>query len=250
MCTLSILRRPIQAFATSAWKLRIVCNRDEKKDRPVAHPPAIRQCGELGATMPLDPQSGGTWIGVNEMGLFGCLLNRQSIGKRPTHPISRGTLVPRILSQPTLDQAMAVLETLELSHYDGFRLVMVQGETLVQFENHGEFRQVRRESIGFEPRLFTSCGLGDSIAWMKREPLFRQMVRRIDAPSQDRFHRHSWPREPEWSVCMRRPDALTVSCTVLEIGESNVRWIYSAGPPDEESPHQALTWPLGQEVMA
>jgi hypothetical protein len=41
------------------------------------------------------------------------------------------------------------------------------------------------------------------------------------------FHRHAWPARPEISVLMSRPDAATVSRTVLDVSDGAIRMHYS-----------------------
>ena len=50
---------------------------------------------------------------------------------------------------------------------------------------------------------------------------------------QDAYHRHFWPDRRHLSVCMRRPDARTVSYTLVEHDGDAVRMLYHAGPPDQ-----------------
>ena len=53
-----------------------MCNRDERRDRRAATPPAVHRLQHRTAIYPVDPVGGGTWIGVNDAGLAAALLNR------------------------------------------------------------------------------------------------------------------------------------------------------------------------------
>src|SRR5690349_16175849 len=68
MCTVSII--------FTGDRIRLACNRDEQVSRPMACPPEVRTFGSNVAAMPIDPQSDGTWIGVNDAGVMMALLNR------------------------------------------------------------------------------------------------------------------------------------------------------------------------------
>jgi hypothetical protein len=94
-----------------------------------------------------------------------------------------------------------------------------------------------------EPLLFTSSGLGDAVVDRPRRALFREWF----TPStdwrerQDSFHRHSWPDRTQLSVCIRRADARTVSCTVIELLSASARLTYYPQAPDEPGPSFLLT---------
>jgi hypothetical protein len=72
--------------------------------------------------------------------------------------------------------------------------------------------------------------------------LFQEPPWRAD--QQDLFHRHSWPGATQLSVCMRRPDACTVSHTVVELGRETAVMTYLPHAPDEPGPAVALSLPL------
>ena len=56
----------------------MACNRDELLTRGAALAPSIRLPGERRVTMPVDPDSGGTWIAASDAGLVFTLLNVNS----------------------------------------------------------------------------------------------------------------------------------------------------------------------------
>jgi hypothetical protein len=67
MCTVSVVPH--------VGGIRLLCNRDERRTRPAALPPAIHLVRGTTALFPVDPEGGGTWIGVNDAGLAVTLLN-------------------------------------------------------------------------------------------------------------------------------------------------------------------------------
>lgn len=76
MCTVS--------WDTSSTADLLWFNRDEQRSRSVAEPPRQHNLPEgLSVLSPVDPDGGGTWIGVNECGLIVCLLNAYDLGTPP-----------------------------------------------------------------------------------------------------------------------------------------------------------------------
>jgi hypothetical protein len=71
--------------------------------------------------------------------------------------------------------------------------------------------------------LFTSSGLGDALVEGPRRRLFERLVLGAEdswLDGQSRFHRHRWPGQPELSVWMERPDARTVSRSVIDVASN------------------------------
>ena len=52
-----------------------MCNRDERRSRPAALPPQVHDLGGRLAAFPVDPRGGGSWVGVNDVGIVVTLLN-------------------------------------------------------------------------------------------------------------------------------------------------------------------------------
>ena len=85
MCTVSVVPLP-DGFS-------LACNRDERSSRPCASEPAAYDLRPRRAIFPRDPVGGGTWMGVNDLGLAVALLNRASARAatlRGTPKYSRG----------------------------------------------------------------------------------------------------------------------------------------------------------------
>ena len=82
MCTLIVLHR---CFAEAP--LVLAANRDEFLDRP-AEKPTLRQSGSRTVLAPRDLRAGGTWLGLNDAGLFAALTNRPCGDPRSVAPIA------------------------------------------------------------------------------------------------------------------------------------------------------------------
>ena len=236
MCTLSVV--------PAGDGFRVACNRDERRTRPIALPPQIRWVVDRRTLWPCDPQSGGTWIGVNDSGLAMALLNRSVSADAPPPPaLSRGTLIPQLLGAASLETAVeraraALKPSGGKRRFEPFTLVMLHRGRAAVVEHRAGVPEVVVRSLG-RPLLFTSSSLGDHLVDGPRRQLFAALIgsspRPIDA--QARFHRHRWPDRPDVSVCMARPDAMTVSHTVVDVSTGKVTIGYTApwGPCSSHS---------------
>jgi hypothetical protein len=212
VCTVSIV--------PSGDGLRVVCNRDERRSRPLALVPRPQRIAGRRVLFPIDPASGGTWIGVNDASLTFVLLNRTIDADRPKTPPahSRGTIIPALLASDALHVAVKRAITLAPERFAPFRLIALHGPRAAVVTSDG-----RRLSLHFEdtgrPLMFTSSSLGDAVVAAPRRELFERLVVRGTSgwlDGQYFFHRHSWPHATETSVLMSRGEARTVSRTVLE----------------------------------
>jgi hypothetical protein len=218
MCTVSIV--PI------GDGFRLMCNRDERITRPVAEPPSRVAVAGVDAIFPVDPQSGGTWIGVNEAGLAIALLNRTptdvvsgfsrtiGIGER-----SRGEIVPRLLAARDMSRLVDMVMAIQPALYGPFRIVAVWQHDVVSATADGARLDMSMRHLT-RPLAFTSSSLGDEIAERLRLPLFDALVAHAKDPDvpQRVFHGHQWADCPAFSVRMRRSDARTVSRATVAVG--------------------------------
>jgi hypothetical protein len=223
VCTLTILPR------AGGAGLRLASSRDEARARPEALPPRERAYGGLRALLPVDPASGGTWVAANSAGLALALLNVNRPGLGGGEPRrSRGTIIPALLGCADPDEARRRAEALRPADFPPFRLVLAGAGLVVEGLSDGvALRWSRGRLEG--PLLWTSSGLGDHLVEGPRRRLFeRALAARPTPQAQDAFHRHRWPGRPHLSVRMSRPDARTVSYTVVEVTPEKVSMKYSA----------------------
>jgi hypothetical protein len=213
MCTVTIV--PIDDG------FRMMCNRDERRTRPAALPPALHHVGARLAAFPVDPQGGGTWVGVNDAGVAVALLNRNGSQEipLPDSAQSRGLLVRRLLEASSVATATDALRRADLALFQPFRLVVAQGPDALLAESDG--RTLFEEPVSLtSPLLLTSSSLGDALVDAPRRRLFDRMVLQRPAQwreGQLRFHRHQWRARPHLSVLMDRADARTVSRTTVDV---------------------------------
>jgi hypothetical protein len=222
MCTVSIV--PV------ADGCRVMCNRDERRTRAVAHPPRTRPTEVSWATYPQDPVSGGTWIGVNDDGLVVALLNRTTTGSEPRlSPHSRGSIVPTLLACPSIARAVNACGALDLSRFEPFRIVMAHRSTVAVVT--GDWVHSSAEQFPLvRPVMLTSSSLGDAVVDTPRRRLFEKLVLAGDdwLHGQFRFHRHRWAKQPEISIQMAREDAATVSRTTIEVTSKAIDFEYES----------------------
>jgi hypothetical protein len=241
MCTVTV----VPARET----IRLACNRDELRSRPAGLPPRIQQFGPRRAVLPVDPTSGGTWVAVNDAGLVMALLNvnaRKGPSATPAGPRSRGKIIPALLHADTPLAAAFSALTLDPAQYAPFRLVLVnRREGVAVYSDGSRIWLVWRIGLT-SPQLFTSSGLGDQAVEGPRRQLFGELVDRSGDrfARQDAFHRHRWPDRPHLSVCMDRPDAQTVSHTIVSLGPDRVTLTYHPDAPDRPAEALTLTLPI------
>jgi hypothetical protein len=231
MCTVSVIPKPRTVLPGECLTgFRLVCNRDEQRDRADAQTPRWRELqGNAGrAIWPADGEAGGTWIAATQHGLTLCLLNRNPTPS-PVLPsaglVSRGRIIPLLLQHgPGVATGPDVVRRtgeLDLDAFAPFRLIAVdpQGE-------HGSFihemvwdrTAFHTRAHGVAPICFASSGLGDERVTLRLDLFERMVVGPGATPqAQDLFHGHSWADRPEVSVMMSRREARTVSMTHVDV---------------------------------
>ena len=210
----------------------MVCNRDEKRSRPAAQPPAVHRLPNGAAVWPVDPLSGGTWIGMNDAGVAMVLLNRSAGNIQiPEKAVSRGTIVPRLLRHHDIEDVIGESHTLLFGRYEPFTLLVLHRRATVTITQTNGRMAIERAAL-LTPLLLTSSSLGDEIVTPPRRALFERLVENSESPvrGQRAFHRHAWPERPEVSVYMRRPDAATVSRTTVDVTPNGASICYTPLP--------------------
>ena len=120
MCTLALWLRP-----GAEVPLVVFANRDERLDRP-ALPPRVEP-GPPRVLTPVDVQEGGTWLGLNEHGLFVGITNRAGAPRDGTRR-SRGALVREALTAPSARALRERLEGLGHGVHNPFHLLYADRE--------------------------------------------------------------------------------------------------------------------------
>ena len=122
MCTLIVLHRCYEAAP-----LVVAANRDEFFGRP-AEGPALRETVQGKLVAPRDERAGGTWLGLNEHGLFAAITNRRCETPDPNRR-SRGLIVMDALAAPSAREAAEEIEGLPSDAYNPFNLLVADHRT-------------------------------------------------------------------------------------------------------------------------
>jgi hypothetical protein len=120
MCTMAILYR-----VARGTPILVAANREERFDRPTQYPKI--QSGSPRMVCGLDRRAGGTWLGVNQYGLFCAVTNRRKTNV-PAEPRSRGLLCRELLEHRHAKEAAAhAAKALATGVYAGANYVCADG---------------------------------------------------------------------------------------------------------------------------
>ena len=226
MCTLS--------FVPKADGFLLAMNRDEQRARTVALPPSLHRCGDLPSLYPSEPH-GGTWIGINEIGLCAALINwysRPRFGGTPA--FSRGAIIPRLLAFPSLDDMERSLLSLPLAQLNPFRLFMIGKDSHGVREYRSDGSGTVRMDHSWHTSHWFSSGHDEASATSTRNAVCLKAKREADSGTLTWLRRLHSSHDPEAganSICMHRDDAVTVSLTLLEITGDLASVHYHDGAP-------------------
>lgn len=249
MCTLIVLRNVVPGQA-----LVVASNRDEFLSRPSA-PPSLMCARETRFVAPQDLEAGGTWMGLNEAGVFVGLTNRRdptppgparpSDGVRaesdsPGTPRSRGLLVRDLLGLPSAASAASAAREVG-SSYAPFHLVCADLQS-AYLMTHASGRGVALERLA--PGAHVICNRdADDPSSRKVETLRERLARvSLDQPLRSvvgalgvLLAEHADPQAgaPGGSegACVHLDGYGTRSSTILAISESRWHWWHAEGAP-------------------
>ena len=246
MCILAILYR-----VAKNTPILVATNREEFLDRPTQHPKI--QPGSPRVICGIDRQAGGTWLGVNQFGLFATVTNRR---KRiaPISPRSRGLLCRELLDLKTAKDAAehAYRELLTGRYaganylvadaksasviYGGDRVQIVELEPGLHTLSNGDLNDIRDERHETVRRMLTLHKLDSSVT-------FLAVASRAFARKPDSFGRRG--------IVQPGPEFGTVSSTLLALSRKlqNAILQYSPGPPSDV-PYEDLSALLRQVLSA
>jgi hypothetical protein len=210
-------------------------NRDERPARAAGEPPREIALPRCRALAPRDPEAGGTWIAVNASGVTVCILNAAEgrPERLPPEPRSRGLVVRDLACARDLEEVRKALdgsgETLRRTR--AFHVVAAEPGARV-----GRFRwdgMAGSWEEGTAPALFVSSLLDPLAAERERSARWRLAAASgpLDRRALEAFLAGHEPERGPLSVCMHRPDAGTVSRTVVEVSAGRARMRYLPGAP-------------------
>lgn len=228
MCTLVALHRC--APGSHLW---VAANRDEYLDRP-ADGPALREGRSGPVVSPLDRRAGGTWWGVNGVGLFVALTNRPSARLDPSRR-SRGQLVVDLLAEASAHEAGERAAALDRDAYNPFNLFLADARDAfaVVYDGAAALRVLA-------PGVHV---VGNADPDAREVPKIRRALERAEriaaGPSEAirdglaalcRTHGDD-PLDPKGDTCVHLGGYGTRSSTLLRLGEAGDRLEHAAGAP-------------------
>lgn len=230
MCLLAI-----QYQLVPGSPILVAANREEYYDRP-SQPPSI-QSGKPRILCGIDKQAGGTWLGVNQNGMFVGASNRIKLLPPPT-PRSRGVLCRELLRCGSAREAVdRALEELHSGKYDGVNYVIADADGGWVVHGGDEI-----EVVELEEGLSIISGRDVNDPRDERVTLCRRLLtlQTLDSPvkflavaSKVFARAPSPPGRP--SIVLRGKERGTVSSTLLALGKKPRDAIYqfANGAPDQ-----------------
>jgi hypothetical protein len=229
MCTLS--------FAPAQNGYLLTMNRDERLARPQALPPAKFTIAGRQAAYPHEP-GGGTWIGVNDFGVAAALLNLNIGTQHEMKRVSRGVLIPDLLTMTDSDSAAKQMVRFDLSGVLPFRLVGIFPRQRAVIEWAWDFQALSKKLHLWELNHWFSSGASDIEAQRQRSDVCIQAARDSRKGTlawlQD-LHRSHAPERGAFSICAHREDAATVSYTEIVASGDRIEMNYRPGAPCEKA---------------
>lgn len=213
-------------------------NRDELLGRP-SEPPAVRQWGAE-VVAPADGEAEGTWVGYNEHDLLVAVTNRwvdaELAGER-----SRGLLVRDCLGHETAeDAARAVESAVRDAEYDGFNLLLADGNAALLLEWDGQLA-VRNLQPGVHVVVNVGAD-GDYRIPAHRADAGEQQARNADrlrevmgvepGEGADAWFDRAGERiaDHDYGVCIHGDGFGTRSSSLIALGDG-ARYDFADGPP-------------------
>jgi hypothetical protein len=243
MCTVSFLPK------SSGFYLAM--NRDEKRNRFAALAPAVVTFGRHRAVFPRE-STGGTWISVNDAGICLALINWHRIEREPRNDVrSRGFVVRELAGKCTADEVATSVKKLPLRKLRPFRLIAIMPAEERMIEWRWNLKRLTMHNHQWQQQHWFSSGFDERTAERVRAKICASFVAGGDDPGKRgtshrgrraslsagyslnwlrQLHRSHTPRRGPFSICMHRPDAVTVSYTEVAVSKQRATMRYKPGP--------------------
>ena len=229
MCSLTFLPR------THGYLLAM--NRDENLERETALPPRVHAIAGKAWIGPVESSSGGTWIATSAAGATLTLLNahpRHTIPSNPAGLISRGLLIPTLITALDGDELSPRLAAMTLSRFRPFRVVAIfPEERLLRIHNWDGY-EIAIELRPWSLQQVFSSGMSDEMATTTRGSTAQTFAKggtETDEAWVRRLHRSHAPDAGAFSYCVHRVDVETVSYTEVAVEECVITMRYGNGSP-------------------
>lgn len=237
MCTLTIV-----AGEASSW--RLVMNRDERRTRRPASPPALREVAGSRVLAPRDGDAGGSWIVADQSRRIWCVLNGDRVApgwRESGDEPSRGELPFLLLAAGVMDGSDVAAE-LRRRLAGGqlrqrpFQLVLAErADRLTRFVFDGAAITVERAaapwiatSNGFDPVAVAQARRAQFEAWFVAGGAAGGLAAQLDL---HRSHVGAPDDRALASFCLHRPLVATRSVTAVDVGADGVMMRHESGAP-------------------
>jgi uncharacterized protein with NRDE domain len=202
VCTITFTPPLTDPSQDERW---VFFNRDERRNRAAAVAPEVFETPDGRYIAPLDPQGGGTWLGLHSNGWCVCLLNYYPEDKVIYGPQyrSRGLLVKDILDHGRIPDNRELSKTVKEGPYPPFSLYIIWKDKSQLYQWDQKHLVLNHNTEGF----LTSSGYQNSRIFPLRQAQFQNLQSRQTDDLRE-FHRKKHPRGDE-GIWMERPDACT-----------------------------------------
>jgi len=239
MCTVS--------FLPNSQGFYLAMNRDEKRDRFAALPPEVLELKSHRAIFPREP-SGGTWISANDAGVCLALINWHRINREPKNDVvSRGEVVRALAARASTGEIADGVAKLPLRKLRPFRLITIVSLEKLVAEWRWNLEWLTMRNHKWQTQHWFSSGFDEQGAELQRAKVCASFVAGGDDPGHAstrtgvnaavynltllrRLHRSHAPKRGPFSICMHRPDAMTVSYTEVGVSKKGATMRYKTGP--------------------
>jgi hypothetical protein len=218
-------------------------NRDERRSREPAVPPAIHTRDGIRFVAPLDSDFGGSWLAVNEHGVTLAVENGYTdlddLAHEPAEGFtSRGLLLTSLADCRSSAEALRRVEGLDLHKYRSFLLTVFDedGTGLLARWVRG-LLSVDRKLEDLVPIISSSFETDD--VRRSRRDLFHRLRDRAGSRTAElhlAYHASHLPQKSAYSTCMHRPEARTVSFSHVQVDQREARFHYVPHPPCQGRP--------------
>jgi len=221
---------------------RIYFNRDEKRTRLPARPPAQSSVNGVRVLTPADGNAGGSWLTVNEYGIAVAVLNYyEAEAKAAVDTVkyeSRGQLVLKLSSSRSLADARQCLHEINADRFRPFIIVLFDGEARGQIIRW-DGRQLQEQELSPQSSPISTSSFKTTEVLARRQDTFSELKSTMGGLSDamlTAFHHSRDDTGGPYSVTMTRPDALTVSFSMVTIGMKQVSFYYQPRHSDGVDP--------------
>jgi len=197
MCTVS--------FVPSGNNFFFTTSRDEQAERPPSLLPSLYVINGLEVLFPKDPQAGGSWIAVNELGHVAVLLNGALKAHRPEppYPKSRGLVLLELISHPS---SVEIFEQSDFSGIEPFSVILFEEGQLWSGKWDGKMKWLESLPV-HKAQIWSSVTLYDPTAIRMREKWFGDWLSQQHYPGTldiVRFHQKGGEGDLENGILMNR----------------------------------------------